>query len=245
MRAVAESNTIAALLGIPVERTVASTLVISGVLAGAAGALTSLVYHTITPFIGLNLLLKGMTGMVLGGLGNVYGAMLGGLLVGLIETLVVNYGSSTYSGPRRVRRADPDLDVPPRRPARRANPRAGLSPMFGIYYDSVLTGAGINVLLALGLYFTIATGQFSVGHGGFMAIGAYSASILTTNFDMPLVPAVLLGGIAAFAAGCWSGCRCCASRGSISPWRRSASARSCAACSPTSTMSAASAACAA
>jgi branched-chain amino acid transport system permease protein len=96
MRAVSESNTIAALLGIPVERTIASTLVISGLLAGAAGALTSLVYHTITPFIGLNLLLKGMTGMVLGGLGNVYGAMLGGLLVGLLETLVVGYGSSTY-----------------------------------------------------------------------------------------------------------------------------------------------------
>ncbi len=96
MRAVAESNTIAALLGIPVERTVAATLVISGVLAGAAGELTSLVYHTVTPFVGLNLLLKGMTGMVLGGLGNVYGAMLGGLLVGLLETLVVGYGSSTY-----------------------------------------------------------------------------------------------------------------------------------------------------
>ncbi|MFI5011644.1 MAG: branched-chain amino acid ABC transporter permease [Hyphomicrobiales bacterium] len=96
MRAVSESNTVAALLGIPVERTVASTLVISGALAGAAGALTSLVYHTITPFIGLNLLLKGMTGMVLGGLGNVYGAMLGGLLVGLLETLVVSYWSSTY-----------------------------------------------------------------------------------------------------------------------------------------------------
>jgi branched-chain amino acid transport system permease protein len=96
MRAVSESNVIAALLGIPVERTIAVTLVISGVLAGAAGALTSLVYHTITPFIGLNLLLKGMTGMVLGGLGNVYGAMLGGLLVGLLETLVVSYWSSTY-----------------------------------------------------------------------------------------------------------------------------------------------------
>ena len=66
MRAVAESSIVAALLGIPVERTVATTLVISGALAGAAGALTSLVYHTITPFIGLNLLLKGMTAMVLG-----------------------------------------------------------------------------------------------------------------------------------------------------------------------------------
>ncbi len=73
--------------------------------------------------------------------------------------------------------------------------------VFGVYYDSVLTGAGINVLLALGLYFTIATGQFSIGHGAFMAIGAYTASILTMNFGLPLLPAVVLGGIAAFVAG--------------------------------------------
>src|SRR5207253_6990626 len=82
MRAVAENHVTAALLGVPVERTIAFTFLISGVLAGAAGALTSLVYHTITPFIGLNILLKGMTGMVIGGLGNVYGAMFGGVLVG-------------------------------------------------------------------------------------------------------------------------------------------------------------------
>lgn len=96
MRAVAENHTTAALLGVPVERTIAFTFLISGVLAGAAGALTSLVYHTITPFIGLNILLKGMTGMVIGGLGNVYGAMFGGVLVGVLEVLAVGYLSSSY-----------------------------------------------------------------------------------------------------------------------------------------------------
>src|SRR5258708_37130693 len=73
--------------------------------------------------------------------------------------------------------------------------------MFSVFADSVLIGIGINMLLALGLYFTLATGQFSVGHGGFMAIGAYAASILTVNFGWPLVPAVLCGGLAAFAIG--------------------------------------------
>src|SRR5260221_19139 len=73
--------------------------------------------------------------------------------------------------------------------------------MFSVFADSVLIGIGINMLLALGLYFTLATGQFSVGHGGFMAIGAYAASILTVNFAWPLVPAVLCGGVAAFAIG--------------------------------------------
>jgi branched-chain amino acid transport system permease protein len=96
MRAVAENHTTAALLGVPVERTIAFTFLISGVLAGAAGALTSLVYHTITPFIGLNILLKGMTGMVIGGLGNVYGAMFGGLVVGILEVLAVSYLTSSY-----------------------------------------------------------------------------------------------------------------------------------------------------
>ena len=96
MRAVAENHVTAALLGVPVERTIAFTFLVSGVLAGAAGALTSLVYHTITPFIGLNILLKGMTGMVIGGLGNVYGAMFGGVLVGILEVLAVGYLSSSY-----------------------------------------------------------------------------------------------------------------------------------------------------
>ena len=96
MRAVAENHVTAALLGVPVERTIAFTFLISGVLAGAAGSLTALVYHTITPFIGLNILLKGMTGMVIGGLGNVYGAMFGGVLVGVLEVLAVSYLSSSY-----------------------------------------------------------------------------------------------------------------------------------------------------
>lgn len=73
--------------------------------------------------------------------------------------------------------------------------------MFGVFVDSVVIGVGINVLLALGLYFTLATGQFSVGHGGFMAIGAYAASILTVNFGWALIPAVLAGGAAAFVVG--------------------------------------------
>jgi branched-chain amino acid transport system permease protein len=96
IRAVAESMTTAALLGVNVERVIATTLVISGVLAGIAAVLTSFAYTTITPFIGLNLLLKGMTGMIIGGLGNVYGAMVGGIVVGLLETFTVGYWDATF-----------------------------------------------------------------------------------------------------------------------------------------------------
>lgn len=73
--------------------------------------------------------------------------------------------------------------------------------MFGAYIDGVVIAAGINALLALGLYITVSTGQFSVGHGGFMAIGAYVASIFTVNLGLPLVPAMVIGGACAFLVG--------------------------------------------
>jgi branched-chain amino acid transport system permease protein len=96
IRALAESASTAALLGVNVERVTAITLLLSGVLAGIAAVLTSFTYATITPFIGLNLLLKGLTGMIIGGVGNVYGAMVGGIVVGLLETFTVGYWDATY-----------------------------------------------------------------------------------------------------------------------------------------------------
>ncbi|GAC1328394.1 MAG: branched-chain amino acid ABC transporter permease [Chloroflexota bacterium] len=96
MQAIAENPRAAALLGVNVEWIILLTFCISGALAGAAGVLTGMVFHTINPFIGFNATLKGMTIMVLGGLGNVAGAMLAGLAIGLLETLSVAYGSATF-----------------------------------------------------------------------------------------------------------------------------------------------------
>ena len=96
IRAIAESPRTAALMGVPVERVILATFVLSGALAGAAGVLTGMVFATINPFIGFNATLKGMTVMVLGGLGNIPGAMLGGLLIGMLETLSVAYVSATF-----------------------------------------------------------------------------------------------------------------------------------------------------
>ncbi|MSQ72368.1 MAG: branched-chain amino acid ABC transporter permease [Betaproteobacteria bacterium] len=73
--------------------------------------------------------------------------------------------------------------------------------MVSPFIDSVLIGIGINVLLALGLYFTLATGQFSVGHGGFMAVGAYTASVATVTLGWPLIPAIGLAALGAFVIG--------------------------------------------
>jgi branched-chain amino acid transport system permease protein len=65
-------------------------------LAGIAGILIGLAFHALTPYMGINVLLKAMTVMILGGLGNAIGAMVGGLIIGLIETFTVGYWSASY-----------------------------------------------------------------------------------------------------------------------------------------------------
>lgn len=54
---------------------------------------------------------------------------------------------------------------------------------------------GINIIMTLGLYVTISTGQFSLGHAAFAGIGAYAASVLTVNFHWSLVPAMLVAAV--------------------------------------------------
>ena len=87
MRAVAENKQVAALMGIDVDSVISRTFIISGALAGAAGVMwgihLGLVYH----FVGFIPGIKAFTAAVLGGIGSVPGAMLGGLFLGLVESL--------------------------------------------------------------------------------------------------------------------------------------------------------------
>lgn len=69
------------------------------------------------------------------------------------------------------------------------------------YTESVLIFTGINIVLALGLYLPISAGLLSLGQGGFMAIGAYAAATLTSEFQVPFVAALLAGGAAAGVVG--------------------------------------------
>ena len=85
MRAVSENPVTAAYLGVNVELIVLFTFGIASALAGAAGVMIGITFHAITPFIGLTFALKGLVVMLLGGLGNVIGAMVGGLILGLAE----------------------------------------------------------------------------------------------------------------------------------------------------------------
>jgi branched-chain amino acid transport system permease protein len=76
-------------LGVNVDRMVLVTFGIASALAGAAGVMVGISFHAVSPFIGLTFALKGLVVMLLGGLGNVVGAMIGGLILGLAEVMSI------------------------------------------------------------------------------------------------------------------------------------------------------------
>ena len=69
------------------------------------------------------------------------------------------------------------------------------------YLISVVTIAGINIIMALSFYLPFMTGQISLGQAGFMSIGAYASAVCTVKFGIPYVPAVLIGGICSAMVG--------------------------------------------
>jgi len=96
MRAVSIDREAAAMMGVDVDRVILTTFFIGSALAGAAGVLFGLVFGQIYHFMGFTAGLKGFTAAVMGGIGNIPGAMLGGLLLGLIETFAIGFISPTY-----------------------------------------------------------------------------------------------------------------------------------------------------
>jgi branched-chain amino acid transport system permease protein len=96
MRAVSFNLDAAKLMGIDTNRIIALTFAIGSALAGAGGILVSLMYPKIDPLMGIMPGLKAFVAAVLGGIGNITGAMLGGLIVGMAEVMAVGYGQSTY-----------------------------------------------------------------------------------------------------------------------------------------------------
>jgi branched-chain amino acid transport system permease protein len=96
MRAVAFNQRTASLLGINVGGIFVLTFFIAGALAGAAGVLFGLAYNSMTPFIGDQIALKGLTVIVLGGLGNIQGALVGGFVVAALEVFSISAGGSNY-----------------------------------------------------------------------------------------------------------------------------------------------------
>jgi branched-chain amino acid transport system permease protein len=90
MRAVSEDKDVAALMGIDVDRVIVITFAVGAALAGAAGILYALLYRQVGFLMGFYPGLKAFTAAVLGGIGSVQGAALGGLALGLFESVAPN-----------------------------------------------------------------------------------------------------------------------------------------------------------
>jgi branched-chain amino acid transport system permease protein len=93
MRAVSWNPDVAALMGVNVDKVITFTFVLGSVLAAVAGILFASAYRKVEPLMGLMPGLKAFVAAVLGGIGNVQGAMLGGLILGLAEQLVSSFSS--------------------------------------------------------------------------------------------------------------------------------------------------------
>jgi branched-chain amino acid transport system permease protein len=96
MRAVSFNLDAARLMGINTDRIIAFTFALGSALAAAGGILVSIMYPRIDPLMGIMPGLKAFVAAVLGGIGSVTGAMIGGLIIGLAEVMAVGYGESTY-----------------------------------------------------------------------------------------------------------------------------------------------------
>jgi branched-chain amino acid transport system permease protein len=98
IRAVAEDQATASLMGINVNRIISLTFLIGGAMGGAAGVLFGVQYSLINPYSGFIPGIKAFTAAVLGGIGNIPGAMVGGLVLGLLEAFAASYLSLLTGG---------------------------------------------------------------------------------------------------------------------------------------------------
>jgi branched-chain amino acid transport system permease protein len=98
IRAVAEDQATASLMGINVNRIISLTFLIGGAMGGAAGVLFGVQYSLVNPYTGFIPGLKAFTAAVLGGIGNIPGAMMGGLVLGLLEAFAASYLSLLTGG---------------------------------------------------------------------------------------------------------------------------------------------------
>jgi branched-chain amino acid transport system permease protein len=96
MRATSFDREAAAMMGIDVDRVIVTTFFVGSALAGAAGVFDGLAYQQVWPFMGFQAGLFAFTAAVVGGIGNLPGAALGGLVIGLAEAFATGYVSSTF-----------------------------------------------------------------------------------------------------------------------------------------------------
>ena len=169
----AENRDVARLLGVSAGRITLLAFMLSGALAGAAGVLISLHYAAITPYIGVDIGLKAIAVMVIGGTTSVWGALIAGPLIG---DRGGDDGGLWRFADARLRRLWPhDLGpaVAAAGLARRCALRSRAAGVMSTYYAGLLADIGILMLGALSVYIILATNQLSLGNAGFMGIGSY------------------------------------------------------------------------
>jgi branched-chain amino acid transport system permease protein len=98
IRAVAQDPDTSSLMGVPVNRVIALTFFVGGALGGLAGVLFGIHYSLVNPYSGFVPGIKAFTAAVLGGIGNIPGAVLGGMLLGLLEAFAASYLSIMTDG---------------------------------------------------------------------------------------------------------------------------------------------------
>lgn len=96
MRAVSVNSNVAALMGVNPDRIITFTFIVGSALAGIGSVLVGMKYPRIDPLMGMMIGMKAFVAAVLGGIGNIGGAVLGGLVMGISEEFVVTFLSSTY-----------------------------------------------------------------------------------------------------------------------------------------------------
>ncbi len=96
IRATSENAETAGLLGIDANKIIVMTIMLASALGAAAGVLVGLSFDAVEPTMGISMGFKGLAVLILGGLGNITGAMAGGFLLGVAEVFSVAYGASTY-----------------------------------------------------------------------------------------------------------------------------------------------------
>jgi len=233
VRATAQDRDAALQMGIDVNRVSRYSFALSGAFAGLSGLLVGLYFSNIYPTMGATATLKGTTAALLGGLGNVPGAILGAYVLGIAETFSVEWLGSSYrnlvavllliavllfrpngllSG-RRALNPEPTAGtfIPHGRPLR--FPRwlipasavlAAALPLFvaNPYALQVLAIGWVFALMAVSLnLISGTTGQISLGHAGFVMLGAYATAILTSRLGLPFAVSLLVSPAVAAVIG--------------------------------------------
>ena len=227
LRATAQDRDAAQQMGVDVNLVNQTAFALAAILGGIAGMLVGIYFSTVYPTMSFQAGLKGFAANLLGGLGNIPGSIIGGLVLGLVESYGVALFGTTYRNlfafvilivalvwrPNglfsRKRKTPPEPLTGTFVPNNKALtlPRwvllglvgaALLLPLFvrNPYILQIFTNAWLLAMVAISVTLVTGTaGQMSLGHAGFLAIGAYSSALLMIRLQWPFELALLTAGL--------------------------------------------------